>query len=123
MAEAIARSLGGGRVEACSAGLSPLGWISEQTTDALRTLGYPFDGLSSKGLDDVALADVDVVVSLLGERGLDSIPQSIGSRRETWAIVDPFGEDDELYLEVARELEARIRQLLSEEAEPELFSP
>jgi protein-tyrosine-phosphatase len=122
MAEAITRSLAAGKVEALSAGLSPLGWVSEQTVEALRTLGYSAEGLSSKGLDDIALEDVDIVVSLLGERGLDAIPLGIGGQREAWAITDPFGEDDELYLEVARELEARVRFLLSEEAEPELFS-
>lgn len=123
MAEAIARSLGGDRVEASSAGLSPLGWISSETVDALETLGYPAHDLQSKGLDAVDLDNLDIVVSLLGERGLDSIPQCIGTRREAWAIVDPFGEDDELYLEVAHELETRIRRLLSQESEPELFSP
>jgi protein-tyrosine-phosphatase len=123
MAEAIARSLGGEGIEVFSAGLSPLGWISSETIDALRSLGYPATDLQSKGLDDIALDTMDIVVSLLGERGLDSIPHGIGCRREAWAIVDPFGEDDELYLEVARELETRIGQLLREEAEPELFSP
>jgi len=123
MAEAIARSLGGDQVEAFSAGLSPLGWISNETTDTLRTLGYPTEGLRSKGLDHVDLDNLDVVVSLLGKRGLDSLPHSIGGRRVAWAIVDPFGEDDELYLEVARELEDRIRQLLEEERGRELFSP
>jgi len=123
MAEAIARSLGGDGVAAYSAGLAPLGWISNETVDALRTLGYPATGLRSKGLDDIDLDAVDVVVSLLGQRGLDAIPLGIGARREAWAIVDPFGEDDELYLEVARELETRISKLLRGEAEPELFSP
>jgi protein-tyrosine-phosphatase len=123
MAEAIARSLGGDRVEAFSAGLSPLGWISSETTAALRIRGYPAEELRSKGLDDIDLDNLDIVVSLLGERGLDSIPRSIGCRREAWAIVDPFGEDDELYLEVVGELEQRIRRLLREEAESELFSP
>jgi protein-tyrosine-phosphatase len=122
MAEAITRSLGGDRVEVWSAGLSPLGWVSPQTIDALRSLGYPAGGLSSKGLDAADLENVDIVVSLLGKRGLDSIPQSVGGRREAWAITDPFGEDDELHLEVARELEIRIRQLLAEEPELELFS-
>jgi protein-tyrosine-phosphatase len=123
MAEAIARSLGGDRVEVFSAGLSPLGWISSETFDALRTLGYPVGDLRSKGLDAIDLDDLDIVVSLLGDRGLDSIPHSIGGRREAWAIVDPFGEDDALYLDVAHDLEGRIRQLLEEEKESELFSP
>lgn len=121
MAEAIARSLGGATVDARSAGISPLGWVSDQTIDTLRSLGYPADGLSSKGLDDVDFDDVDIVLSLFGDRGLDYLPRSTGARREAWDITDPFGEDDEIYLEVAHELERRIRALLSEESDPELF--
>jgi arsenate reductase len=123
MAEAIARALGGDSVDARSAGLSPLGWVSEQTIETLSVLGYPTEGLSSKGLDAVDLENVDVFLSLLGDRGLDSIPRGTGARREAWAITDPFGEDDELYLEVAHDLERRIRELLSEEMDSELFSP
>jgi protein-tyrosine-phosphatase len=122
MAEAIARVLGGAMVDARSAGISPLGWVSEQTIDTLGALGYPAAGLLSKGLDEVDLEGVDIVLSLLGDRGLDYIPHSIGGRRDAWAITDPFGEDDEVYMEVARELERRIRALLSEESDPELFS-
>ena len=121
MAEAIAGVLGGVMVDARSAGISPLGWVSEQTIDTLQALGYPTEGLSSKGLDQVDLEDVDIVLSLLGDRGLDYVPHSIGARREAWVITDPFGEDDEIYLEVARELERRIRKLLCEESDSELF--
>jgi len=121
MAEAIAGVLGGVMVDARSAGISPLGWVSEQTIDTLQALGYPTGGLSSKGLDQVDFEDVDIVLSLLGDRGLDYVPHSIGARREAWVITDPFGEDDEIYLEVARELERRIRTLLCEESDSELF--
>jgi protein-tyrosine-phosphatase len=121
MAEAIAGVLGGVMVDARSAGISPLGWVSEQTIDTLQALGYPTEGLSSKGLDQVDFEDLDIVLSLLGDRGLDYVPHSIGARREAWVITDPFGEDDEIYLEVARELERRIRTLLCEESDSELF--
>jgi arsenate reductase len=104
MAEAIARSIGGDAI------------------DALRALGHPVDGLSSKGFDDVDFEHLDVVVSLLGDRGLDVIPHGLAVERESWTITDPFGEDDELYLEVAREIEARVRRLLEEHRQGELFS-
>ncbi len=123
MAEAIARALGGHRVDARSAGLTPLGWVADQTFAVLEALGYPSQGLSSKGLDEVDTDDLDVVVSLLGDRGFDHIPRGIGARREAWPIPDPFGEDEELYLEVARQLELRIRRLLTDELEAELFPP
>lgn len=122
MAEAIASVLGDSKVDARSAGISPLGWVSPQTIETLQTLGYPTHTLASKGLDAVDLGDVDIVLSLLGPRGLDHVPHSIGARREAWLVTDPFGEDDEIYMEVARDLERRIRTLLSEESAPELLS-
>ena len=121
MAESIARSLGGGGVEAQSAGLSPLGWIAEQTVSALDVLGYETQGLASKNLDTVDLGEFDIIVSLLGTRGLDHLPHSAGARRIASPLPDPFGEDEETYLAVARQLELQIRQLLAEETETELI--
>jgi len=121
MAEAIAYHLGGSRVNARSAGLAPAGFIASGTLAALQALGYSGEGLWSKGLDDVSLEDLDVVVSLLGRGGLDLVPCGIGVRRVAWDIVDPIGEDDEVYMAVARELETRIRVLLREELAEELF--
>ena len=123
MAEAIAGALGGNTVDACSAGLTPLGWVADQTIATLEALGYPSDGLVSKGFDDIAREDFDVVVSLLGERGLDHIPLGFDARREAWAIPDPFGEDEATYLAVARQLERRIEDLLARESNAELLGP
>jgi len=121
MAEAIARHLGGHRVDAQSAGLAPAGFVAGGSLAALEALGYPGESLWSKGLDDVSVQDLDVVVSLLGSEALDLLPRGTGARREAWPVFDPFGEGDEVYLEVARELEIRIRSLLSEELDRELF--
>jgi protein-tyrosine-phosphatase len=122
MAEAMCRALGGELVDARSAGLAPLGWVAGETSRALEALGFSARGLSSKGLDGVHTGDVDVVVSLLGQQGLDRLPPTIGTRREAWSIPDPFGEDDEVYMEVARRIEDRVRSLLAEELGQELFS-
>lgn len=121
MAESIARSLGGDEVEAISAGLAPLGWIAAQTIAALDSLGYETRGLASKGLDAVEIDESDIIVSLLGKNGLDHIPHGGRAHREAWSIPDPFGEDEEMYLSVARQLEDRIRHLLAQESETELF--
>jgi len=121
MAEAIARHLGGHRVDARSAGLAPAGFVAGGSLAALEVLGYSGEDLWSKSLDDVSLQDLDVVVSLLGSEALDLLPRGAGARREAWPVFDPFGEGEEVYLEVARELEVRIRALLSEELDRELF--
>jgi arsenate reductase len=122
MAEAIARKLSADQIYVRSAGLTPLGWIAPQTFDALETLGFPSNDLHSKGFEELETEGFDVVVSLLGEQGLDHIPPGIAARREAWQIPDPFGEDEEVYIDVARQLEQRIRNLLSEELDSELFS-
>ena len=121
MAEAIARYLGGRRVDVRSAGIAPAGFVAGGTLGALEALGYSGEGLWSKGLDDVIVQDLDVMVSLLGEGALDLLPRGTGARREAWTVLDPFGEDEGVYLDVARGLEVKIRTLLSEELDGELF--
>ena len=123
MAEAMCRALGGELVDARSAGLAPLGWVADETSRALEALGFSARGLSSKGLEGVQTRDVDIVVSLLGQQGLDRLPPTIGTRREAWSIPDPFGEDDEVYMEVARRVENRVRSLLAEELGRNFFAP
>ena len=121
MAEGIARHLGGPRVDVRSAGIAPAGFVAGGTLGALEALGYSGEGLWSKGLDDVIVQDLDVMVSLLGEGALDLLPRGMGARREAWTVLDPFGEDEDVYLDVARGLEVKIRTLLSEELDGELF--
>jgi protein-tyrosine-phosphatase len=120
MAEAIARTIGAGLVDAQSAGLTPAGWIEERTLSTLEHLGYPTDGLWSKGLDAVSTQGIDVVISLVGQSTPDLIPVAAGARLDTWPIHDPFGEDEEVYIDVARRLEARIRHFFELEFEREL---
>ena len=114
MAEAIARGLGGDEVSVSSAGLMPFGRIVPTTIDVIEALGYESRGLASKGLDDVELTDFDIIVSLLGPSGLSYLPSSLGAQLESWPVRDPYGEDHEVYLGVARDLERRIRELLAD---------
>jgi len=120
MAEAITRGLGIEGVSASSAGLMPFGRIVGSTVETLETLGYDPRGLASKSLDAVDLASFDIIVSLLGDSGLSYLPSNLGAQIESWSIPDPYGEDDEVYLAVARELERRIRKLVAERSDREL---
>lgn len=120
MAEAMARSIGGDRLVAYSAGLSPTGRVAEETRAALRTLGYPDAGLSSKGLEQVPLDDLDVIVSLIGPAGLRFLPHGLPARCEEWSIRDPYGDDEAIYLAVARTIEVRVRALVADLLGPEL---
>ena len=64
MAEALARYFWGNGMEACSAGLNPLGYIPSDTLEALSEAGISTDGLYSKGLSEVPLGDIDYLVNL-----------------------------------------------------------
>lgn len=120
MAEAIARGLGGNGLTVSSAGLMPFGRIVPTTIRTLRALGYDPGGLSSKGLEDVDLVSFDVIVSLLGPSGLGYLPGTLPAELQSWSIPDPYGEDDDVYMTVARELERRVRLLLQEQENGEL---
>ncbi|PWB75482.1 MAG: low molecular weight phosphatase family protein [Holophagae bacterium] len=120
MAEAIARALGGDSLVAHSAGIAPTGRVASSTLEALRALGYPCAGLASKGLDEVPLDGLDVVVSLIGPAGLAWLPAGVAARRVAWTIPDPYGNDIATYLAVARTIEERVRALVDDLLPPEL---
>ena len=106
---------------AYSAGLTPTGRVAKEAFSALSSLGYAADGLASKGLDDVPLADMDVIVSLLGSEGLRFLPTNTGASLEAWPIRDPYGDDQEVFVSVALVIEQRVKTLLHQLAE-ETFS-
>jgi arsenate reductase len=114
MAEAMARGMGQGRITAYSAGLNPTGRVAEESLEVLDELGYDAAGLQSKGLDEVPLDQLDVVVSLIGEAGLRYLPHGLPARLEAWSIRDPYGDDHEVYRAVARTLERKIRELVDD---------
>jgi arsenate reductase len=114
MAEAIARGLGGGRVDAYSAGFTPTRGVAPGALRALSALGYPADGLSSKGLDQVPLEEMDVIVSLIGNEGLRFLPPSLPGERVSWLVRDPYGEDDDAFVAAARTIESKVASLVKE---------
>lgn len=113
MAEAICRHLGGDAVEVQSAGVVPLGRLSDNVYPALAALGIPSEGLRSKPLSAVNIGPGTLVISLA-----DNFPvmrvlgPEIHFEYEDWDIADPYGESALCYEGVARTLLARIEDLL-----------
>lgn len=114
MAEAMARTMGGGRIDSLSAGFAATGTIARHTIVTLERLGYPADGLRSKTVDEIPLESVDVIVSLIGQDGLRMLPPTTAARREAWWIRDPYGDDEDVYDAVGRTLEHRVRRLVQD---------
>jgi len=113
MAEALANHLGQGRVRAWSAGSHPLGHIAPGTAEVLAEKGISLDGHWSKGLDDVPMKDMDVVVGM-GCEVVCPVPLGFKGRIVEWSIPDPFGRDLDYFRSIRDLIERHVSGLLEE---------
>ena len=113
MAEALVNHRGAGKVRAFSAGSNPLGVISQGTREVLREKGITLEGHSSKGLQDVPVSEMDVVVEM-GYGVTCAVPADFKGRLIQWNIPDPFGLDWDHFREVRDLIENEVRTLLAD---------
>ena len=113
MAEALANQLGEGRVQAFSAGTHPLGVISQETRAVLREQGMTLDGHWSKGLRDVPISEMDVVVEM-GFGVKCPLPPDFKGRLIQWHIPDPFLLNRDFFRDVRELIEKDVRRLLAD---------
>jgi arsenate reductase len=113
MAEALANHLGGGKVRAFSAGSNPLGVISQGTREVLREKGITLEGHRSKGLRDVPISEMDVVVEM-GYAVTCPVPADFKGRLIQWDIPDPYGLDWNYFRDVRDLIESEVRWLLAD---------
>ncbi|HXW15429.1 MAG TPA: arsenate reductase ArsC [Terriglobia bacterium] len=113
MAEAWANYFGTGRVQAHSAGLYPFGSIAEDTYKAMSERGISLDGQCSKGLRDVAVAEMDVVISM-GHEIEYPVPEGFRGRLVEWNIPDPFARGIESFRNVRDMIERQVLSLLAD---------
>jgi arsenate reductase len=110
MAEAFARALGGGDVEAHSAGSRPSGRVSPRAIAAMKERGIDLAAHASKGLDAVEPLDFDAAITMgCG----DTCPHVRARIRDDWALRDPRDLDDDGVREVRDEIERRVKELLA----------
>ncbi len=109
MAEAIARYDAADVIEPVSAGLYPLGYITELTKQTLAKNGYSAKGLTSDVLKKEAVEAADLIINMTGRaseevfRGQENV--------EDWLVQDPFGADPETYQRVFEGIQRRVNQL------------
>ena len=116
MAEALANQLGEGKVRAFSAGTHPLGVISLDTREVLREKGITLAGHWSKGLRDVPIAEMDVVVEM-GYGVKCRLPADFKGRLIRWQIPDPYLLERDYFRDVRDLVESEVRKLLSDLAQ------
>ena len=64
MAEGFAREFGDAFLDVYSAGVSPMGVVSEEAIQVMGEKGIDISGHRSKGLTEVPLSEMDYVISL-----------------------------------------------------------
>jgi arsenate reductase len=113
MAEAWANHIGKGWVQASSAGTHAFGSIPKDTCTVMSERGISLDGQRSKGLRDVAMAEMDVVVSM-GCEVECPVPAGFKGRVVDWDIPDPFARGTDSFRNVRDMIELQVLELLTE---------
>jgi protein-tyrosine-phosphatase/DNA-binding transcriptional ArsR family regulator len=117
IAEALARQLGGGQVEAFSAGNQPT-HLHPMTVETLHEIGIDPQGHTSKLMDQFVDQEFDYVITVC-DRARESCPTFPGDPVQIhWSFLDPAAIDDEgtqrqAFRTIRRELDTRLRYLLS----------
>ena len=110
MAEGFARQIGGGRVEASSAGSKPSGRVNARAIEAMAEKGIDLSKQRSKSLDELRGIEFDAVVTMgCG----DACPSVRAGTREDWSIPDPREMLPEQFRGVRDLIEASVRTLIA----------
>jgi len=117
MAEGFARHYGGEHVEVFSAGLKP-SMVHSRAIAVMKEKGIDISGQCSKGLEEVPINEMDLVITLCGdaEERCPTFQERI--TRFHWPIQDPVqatGTEEEIikkFREVRDEIDERVQGLL-----------
>ena len=114
MAEGMARALGAELIDAYSAGTNPTGVISEDAVEIMKEVKIDLGGLRSKGLIDVPVSDMDIVVSMAPRSAQSIVPRGFRGRTIDWRVEDPVGKSLTVFRRVRGELDVLVRQLIED---------
>jgi protein-tyrosine-phosphatase len=110
MAAALLAHRGGERVRVRSAGSEPADQVNPAVIVVMRELGLDLAGETPKPLEDEAVREADVVVTMgCG----DACPVYPGKRYEDWELEDPSGKDLDTVRRIRDEIDGRVEQLLA----------
>jgi arsenate reductase (thioredoxin) len=110
MAEAFARMIGEGQVEAYSAGCHPAECVHPKAIAAMKQLGYDMRQHFPKGLSAVSNIEFDVAVTM----GCEDQRLILNAKhREDWNIPCPKAMPPEQFQVVRDEIKEKVRDLLA----------
>jgi arsenate reductase (thioredoxin) len=109
MAAALLERLAGDAVRVASAGTQPGEQIHPPVLEAMGEIGIDLSERRPRGLEDGAVREADVVVTMgCG----DECPFYPGKRYEDWELPDPADKTVEEVREIRDDIERRVRALL-----------
>lgn len=108
MAEGFARAYGRDIVIPASAGLAPAALVAPLTIKVMLEKNIDLSDNFPKPLDFVQAIPFDLIVNMSGRK----LPGKIEIPVEDWQIRDPIGEKEEVFRDVAQEIEGRVMRLL-----------
>jgi arsenate reductase len=114
MAEGMARVLGRDLIEAYSAGTNPTGVVSDDAIEIMRELKIDISKVQSKGLDQVPVSEMDIVVSMAPRAASRMVPRGFRGRTIDWRVEDPVGRPLSVFRRVRGELDTLVRQLVED---------
>jgi arsenate reductase len=110
MAAALLERLAGDSVRVRSAGTQPIDEIHPPVVEAMREMGIDLSERRPQRLEDPALREADVVVTMgCG----DECPVYPGKRYEDWELPDPAGKSLDEVRAIRDDIERRVRVLLA----------
>ncbi len=113
MAEAFAKRLGAGRIEAESAGTKPADALNPTVVEAMREIGYYMAGHHPKLLTLEMAESADRIITM--GCGVDAgVCPAAFMPMEDWGLDDPKGQPIEKVREIRDEIERRVRRLVEE---------
>ena len=108
MAEGFARQYGADVMEPHSAGLAPAALVAPLTAKVMLEKNMDISSQFPKGLEAVPHGPFDLVINMSGQR----VPAPQGVLVEDWKVRDPMGLSEEVFREVANDVEQRVMRLV-----------
>ena len=108
MAEGFARAYGTDVLIPQSAGLAPSLSIAPLTHKVMLEKNIHLDAAFPKPFDTTLLRDCDLIVNMSGYK----LPLDVAMQVEEWTVLDPIGESEDVYREVANHIEHLVMQLI-----------
>ncbi len=119
MAEGFARLYGSDVLEVFSAGLFPANTIAPLTKKVMLEKNIDVSGQFPKGLEAIPPGAPGLVINMSGQK----MPVPPGTKVEEWKVLDPIGLSEDVFRQVASEIEQRVMRLVLSLRAPQREAP